>query len=112
VIQILASQGAQSISLLLLLLKVCFVVLMDIDSEIFAEGFRDKIFDTEIITTLGCALSNNSWWFRDSAFDFFTAAIAQGVLYHFCVICIPKYLQMVFGTRYLALRYSLHLVVH
>ena len=69
---------------------------MDIDTEIFAEGFGDKKFDTAIVAALGCALSDQNWWLRSNAIKFFTAAIAQGALHCFSVICIPKYLQMVF----------------
>ena len=85
------------------------VVLMDIDSEIFAEGFRDKIFDTEIIAALGHALSNKSC---ENVVYIFTAAVAQGVLHCFCMIHIPKYSQMAFGTRYLTLGLLSHFDVH
>jgi len=91
---------------------VCSVILINIYTKIFAEGFRDKIFDTEIVHALGNALSNQNWWLRYNVVNIFTAAIAQGALHSFSVICISKYLQMVFGTRYLTLGSSLHLDVH
>ena len=78
-IQITTSELARSISSLLPLLKVRSVVLMDIDTEIFAEGFRDKIFDTEIVAALGRAMSL-SWSNRNNVVTIFTAALAQGAL--------------------------------
>ena len=60
--------------------------LYDIHVEIFAEGFGDKIFDTEIIAALGRALaSNQSWDLRNSVLivNFFTTTIAQGALHFF-----------------------------
>ena len=83
-----------------------------IDTEIFPEGFRDKIFNTEIIAALGCALSNESMYFRDGVVNFFTAATAQGALCCFYGIFTLKYSQRNFGKRYLALRSLLHLDVH
>jgi len=77
--------------------------------KIFAEGFRDKIFDIEIVTALGCALSDENSELRSSAFNFFTVAIAQGVLHCFDGIFILKYSQRDFGTRYLILTSSPHL---
>ena len=85
----------------------------DIHTEIFADDLRDKIFDTDLVAALGRALTDRrQWQLRHSVVEFFTAAIAQGALHCFCVIRIPKYSQMVFGTRYLTLTSSLHLDVH
>jgi len=73
----------------------------------FSEGFRDKIFNTEIIAALGRALSDKTSRYdhlRISAVNFFTAAVAQGARHFFDGILIPKYLQRGFGTRYLTLR--------
>ena len=86
----------------------------DIHTEIFADDFRDKIFDTDIVAALGQALTDRSCQLRhrDSAVEFFTAAIAQGALHCFCVIRIPKYSQMAFGIRCLTLTLSLHLHMH
>ena len=78
--------------------------LQDILTEIFAEGFRDKIFDTEMVSALGRALSDESDDLKNSAVEFFTAAVAQGMLCFFYEILIQKYSQSVFGTRYLILR--------
>ena len=75
----------------------------------FAEGFRDKIFDHEAVAALGRALANTS---SVGAVKFFITAIAQGVLHCFRGIPIPKCFQRVFGTRYLTRRPSLHLDVH
>jgi hypothetical protein len=46
----------------------------------FAEGFRDKIFDTEIVAVLVQALGDTDSDVRRSAVNFFTVAIAQGTL--------------------------------
>ena len=70
------------------------------------------IFDTDIVAALGQALTDRSWWVRNSMVEFLTAAIAQGALHCFCVIRILKYSQMVFGIRYLTLTLSLHLYMH
>ena len=75
----------------------------NIDTEIFAEGFRDKIFDTEIVAALGRTLSNE-FYFGDSAVKFFIAAMAQSALHSFHVMITLKYSQRGFGTRYLAMR--------
>ena len=77
-----------------------------------AEGFRGKIFDTESIAALGCALVDKASVLRTEAVKFFIAAIAQGVLHCFRGLFIPKYLQRALGTRYLISRPSLHLDVH
>jgi hypothetical protein len=53
---------------------------MDIDTEIFPDGFRDKIFDTETVATIGRALEGSDKSTRQSAVKFFTAAAAQGAL--------------------------------
>jgi hypothetical protein len=84
----------------------------DIHTEIFAEGIRDKIFDTETVATLGHALGDESDGIRISAVKIFTAAMAQGVLCCFHRIFILKYSQRAFGTRYLTLRPLLHLDMH
>ena len=55
----------------------------DIHSEIAAEGFRDQIFDAEIPVALGRALGHTYFHLRSSAFNFFTAAIAQGAPRYF-----------------------------
>jgi hypothetical protein len=64
----------------------------DILTKIYAEGFRDRIFDTEIITALGHTLGNKDHFIRSSAVKFFIAATAQGALCSFHEISIPKYL--------------------
>ena len=46
--------------------------------EIFAEGFRDKIFDTEMVAALGRALRDEDYDTRSSAVEIIIAAIAQG----------------------------------
>ena len=67
--------------------------LLDIHTENFAEGFRDKIFDTEIVAALGHVLSNEASYLRRSVIEFFTAALAQGVLrFFFHGIVLLKYL--------------------
>ena len=84
----------------------------DIVTDIFPEGIRDKIFDTKIVATLGCALGHSDSSARSSAVEFFTAALAQGVLLCFHVILSLIYSQRGFGTRYLIPRLSPHLDVH
>ena len=84
----------------------------DIDTKIFPEAFWDKIFDTDIIAALRRGLGDTDPYVRSSAVNFFTAATAQGSLHFFCVICIPTYSQMVFGTRYLTLTPLLYLYEH
>ena len=83
-----------------------------IHTEIFAEGFRDKIFNTEIITALRYALRDRDFNVRSSTVNFFTAAMAQGVLRCFDRIFILEYLKGGFETRYLILRSSPHLHMH
>ena len=85
--------------------------LQDIHTEIFAEGFQDKIFDTETIATLGRALDDEVSDVRCSVFKIFTAAMAQGGAHCFYRIFILKYLQRAFGTSYLTLRPLPHLSV-
>ena len=53
-------------------------------------GFRDKIFDAEIITALGRVLGDTNSDVRSSAVNFFTAAMAQGALHFFDGIFILK----------------------
>ena len=77
----------------------------------FAEGFRDKIFDTETVAVLRCALADKYSAVRTEAVKFFIAAIAQGVLHCFRGILIPKCLQRAFETRYSTLRPSSLLAV-
>jgi hypothetical protein len=84
----------------------------DIHTEIFAEGIWDKIFHTETVATLGCALGDEFSHVRGSVVEFFTAAIAQGELGCSHRIFILKYLQRAFGTRYFTLRLLPHLDVH
>jgi hypothetical protein len=85
----------------------------DFHTEIFADGFRDKIFDTEFVAALGRALGDKYSNMRSSAIDIFTAAIAQGSLSSVCgVFIVLKYFQRAFGTKYLILRLSPHLYVH
>ena len=83
--------------------------LWDIHTKIFAAGFRDKIFDTEIVAALGCALSDTDTNVRSSMIEFFTAAVVQGAPHCFDRIFIPKYSQRGFGTRSLTLKWLLHL---
>ena len=80
-------------------------------TNVFSEGFRDKIFNTEIIAALGNALSDKTSRYnhlRISAVNFFTAAVAQGALRFFDGILIPNYSQRGFGTRCLTMRSSPH----
>jgi hypothetical protein len=84
----------------------------DILTEIFAEGFRDKIFNTDIVAALGHALTNETSDLGSSLVEFFTTAVAEGALPCFDRIFILKYWKRGFGTRYLILRSSLHLDVH
>ena len=84
----------------------------DILTEIFAEGFWDKMFDTEIIAVLGHALRDPHAGVRMGTVKVFTAAMAQGVLRCFYRTFIPKYTQRGFGTGYLTLRSLPHLDVH
>ena len=80
-------------------------------AEIFADGLRDKIFDTEIVVALRCALSDVDSRVRWLTVKFFIAAIAQGALSLFCRPFISKYLQMAFMRRYLTHSLSSHLDV-
>ena len=84
----------------------------DIVTEIFTEGIRDKIFDTEIVAALGRALGHSDYSARSSTVEFFTAALAQGALLCFHGILSLKYSQRGFGTRYLIPRSSPHLDMH
>ena len=86
--------------------------LQDFHTEIFAEGFRDKLLDTETIAAFIRALHDEYDDVRSSAVKLFTAAMAQGALLCFCRIFILKYLQRAFGTRFLTLRLLPHLDVH
>ena len=86
--------------------------LQDTHTEIFAEGFRDKLFDTETIATLGFALDDRNHFVRMCAVELFTAAMAQGGAHCFYRIFILKYSQRAFGTSYLTLRPLLRLDVH
>jgi len=52
----------------------------DIHTKVFADEFRDKIFNTEMVTAIAHALSDESSFLRSSVVEFFTAAVAQGVL--------------------------------
>ena len=86
----------------------------DNDTEIFPEGFRDKLFDAEIVAAFGRALINEEPWFRSNIVRVFIAAMAQGTLRFFHGIFTPKskYSQRDFGIRYLTPRLSLHLYMH
>ena len=84
----------------------------NIHTEIVIEGFRDKIFNTEIVTLLVTALGDKDSNVRISMVEIFTAAIAQGSLRCFHGIFVLKQLQMIFGTKYLTLKSMLHLYVH
>ena len=84
----------------------------DIVTEIFPDGIQDKIFDTKIVAALGRALGDSFHSPRQSAVEFFTAALVQGALLCFHGILSLKYSQRGFGTRYLIPRSSPHLDVH
>ena len=73
----------------------------DIYTDLFSEGFCDKVFSTDIVTALGYALGDKDDSIRSSAVNFFTTAIAQGVHCHLYGIIILKYLQRTFETGYL-----------
>jgi hypothetical protein len=60
----------------------------DTHTEIIAEGFRDKIFDIEIIAALGRALSDTNLSVTNSVVEFFTSAMTQGALRWFHGISI------------------------
>jgi uncharacterized membrane protein YcaP (DUF421 family) len=72
----------------------------DINTDMFAEGFRTKIFDTAIIAALGRALGDKDSNVRSSAVNFFTAAAAQGMLHCFHGTFILKSSQLDFDARY------------
>ena len=72
-----------------------------IHTQIFAEGVRDKMFNTEIVATLGCALCNKDYSVKRRVVWIFTAAMLHGELHCFHRIFILKYPQMMFETRYL-----------
>ena len=60
----------------------------EIHTEMFSEGFRDKIFDSKTVAAFRRALTD-----EDSVVEavrFFVAAIVQGVLHCFRGIFIPK----------------------
>jgi len=57
--------------------------LLDIHTKLFAEGFRDKIFDIEVVTALGHALGHEDVNIGSSAVKILTTALAQGVLFCF-----------------------------
>jgi hypothetical protein len=87
--------------------------LRDTHTQIFAEGFRDKIFDAKLVTALGGALSDKDFSARSNAVQIFTAAIAQGALSSFFMFMFMlKSLQMAFGTRYLRRSLLLELDAH
>ena len=52
-----------------------------VPAEILPEGFRNKIFDTEIIAALERALNDEKDDIRSSTVHIFTAAISQGALF-------------------------------
>lgn len=54
-----------------------------VHTEIVAERFRDKIFDTEIVAAFVRALGDKDPYVRSGAGNFFLAAIAQGVPRYF-----------------------------
>jgi len=83
----------------------------DINTEIFAEGFRDKIFHPEIIAALGHALSGATYYLRSCVVNFFAATIAEGALHCFDMVFILKYLQSL-RTRYWILRWLPDLEMH
>lgn len=70
----------------------------DIYTDIFSEGFRDKIFDIETVTALGHALGHKDVDIRSSAVKILTAAVTQGVLCYFYRIFILNCSQRGFGT--------------
>ena len=76
----------------------------------FAEGFRDKIFDTMTAAAFESALAYNTSVV--GAVKFFITAITQGVLRCFRGTYILIYLQRAVGTKYLSPGPSLHLEVH
>ena len=69
-----------------------------IHAEIVADGFRDKIFDTEIVVALVRALGDKDASVRISVAQIFTAALAQGAFCRFREIFMLKHSQRAFGT--------------
>jgi hypothetical protein len=67
-------------------------------TEIVADSFRDKIFDTEIIVALVRALGDKDASVRISVAQIFTAALAQGALRRSREIFMLKHSQRAFGT--------------
>ena len=78
----------------------------------FSEGLWDKIFVTGTIIALGRALGDDDFNVRTSMVIFCTTAVARGVLRCYRGTFLPKYLQAVFGTRYLSLGPPPHLDMH
>jgi len=78
---------------------ICFC-LWGIYTELFTDGFQDKIFDNEMVAALGHALGHEDLNIRTSAVKILTAALAQGMLCCFDGMIILKYSQRGFGTRY------------
>ena len=62
-----------------------------IHTEIVTDGFRDKIFDTEIIVALVRGLGDKDAGVRISVAQIFTAALAQGGLRRSREIFMLKY---------------------
>ena len=81
----------------------------NICTKISAGGCQGKIFDTEIVAALGCALNDIDFNIRRSAVQIFTAAVAQGELHCLHGIFIPKYSQRSFDTSCLILTLLPHL---
>jgi hypothetical protein len=71
--------------------------LWNIHTKRLAEGFRDKIFDTQMVATLGHALSDKSSYVISGIVKILTVAVAQGVPYCFYRILIPKISRRVSG---------------
>jgi hypothetical protein len=86
--------------------------LQGVNTEIFADDFLDRIFDTEIVAGLGHTLDYNDYNVRKCAVEIFTTSIAQGALSSIVSVVVLKYLQMACGTRYFILRLLPHLDVH
>ena len=80
----------------------------DAPTEIVADGVRDTIFVTEVVTSLGRALGDENFNVSRSAVDIFKAALAQGALSSLCGVFKLKYLKMALGTRYLRRSLLLH----
>ena len=73
----------QSNSSLLPQLKVHSIFPCDIHIKISVEGFRDKIFDVEMLAALRSALSDEKSSSRYCMMKIAIAALAQGVLHYF-----------------------------